>query len=191
MAIFVAGTQSLTPSEYAQLAVKSAQEVANSAIGGFVGPQVSGSDVAASIICRRIPAYLQYVALGIATFWFYAVVILRAKEDVQKDMIQGLHDRLNYLSMEGEVVPPGFRPDLLPDVEAYLNAQLQDYEHPTAEGVYNPDICAVAKLHNEKMERYYSPLVEADRLILGTLAADITAHLLGLMQRDLKLILRQ
>ena len=191
MAIFVAGTQSLTPSEYGLLAVKSAQEVATSAIGGFMGPQVSGSNVAAFIICRRIPAYLQYVALGIATFWFYAIVILRAKEDVQRDMIQGLHEGLNHLSMEGEIVPPGFRPDLLPDVEAYLNSQIHDYDHPTEEGVYNPDICAVAKLHNERMEKYYFPLAEVDRLILGTLAADTTASLLELIQRDLKLILRQ
>ena len=131
------------------------------------------------------------MALGIASYWFYAVVVLHAKEAVQSEMIQGFREGLEQLSLDGEEIPGAFRADLLADVEAYLKAQIYDYDHPSEPGIYNPDICAVAKLHNEKMGKYYDPFIaEVDRLTLGTMIADTTASLLAYMHDDLKLALR-
>jgi hypothetical protein len=190
MIAFVANGRPLTPREYVYMAMEASQALAAGALENFRKPEYRESHAIISIVVRPIPTYLQYVALGIAAYWFYAVIILRAKEAVQSEMIEGLQECLEQLSFEGKQLSRAFAPDFPADMEAYLNAQIEDYDHPTDS--HDPDICAVAKLHNEKMGKYYGPFIkEEDRLIVGTLIADVTAGLLAYMHDDLKLTLRQ
>ena len=188
---FVVGGRLLTPKEYGSIAVRSAQKVATGALESFRNPEYKESAAANGIICCSIPMYLQYIAVGISTYWFYAVAVLHAQTPVQKEMIEGLREALQDLSIEGELIPPEFRVDLLADVEAYIQAQIFDYDHPADPKIYNPDISAVAKLHIEKMGKYYGPFIETDRFTLGHLIADVSSGLIAYIHEELKLSLRQ
>jgi len=168
MAVFYFGDRPIAPREYAHLAVRAAHQVATGALQNFHEPSSRTSSLANSIVIRIIPAYLQYVALGIASYWFYAVIILHAKESVQSEMIEGLKEGLlEHLSIAGEPMAPAFRLDLPADIEEYMKALIYDYNHPTETGISNPDVCAVGKLHKEKMGKYYDPFIsQEDRLNL-------------------------
>ncbi len=191
MATFVASGRNLTPTEFGHVAVLSAQLIALGAVENFRHPDYTGSTAATEVNLRPIPAYFQYVALGIACYHFYSAHILHAKEDVQDEIIKGVEQGLQDLRFGGEQLPLALAPDFAKDVDAYVKAQTLDYNQLSRRQTNTSEICAVATQHLKRLRKLYPFISEADLIPLEVECANITVRLLGHIRDELKLTLRR
>lgn len=188
---FYVGGETINPHMFVLFSIKTAQEMARHAVESIVGHAKNEVDIAVNVKLRTIPAYLQYTALGIAVYWFYAVRILHANKETQEEMAAALHEGMDLIEMDGQKIQNGFMPNLVSDINDYVMALIGDYENPPEEGIFNPDVCMTSKVHREKMEKYYSPMSEIDKYLLVNISADISTNLQMLIFERLKVKLTQ
>ncbi len=180
----------MTPAEYGYWLVRWSHDGAMGSVDDLKASRYSVAPIVKTILKESFAAYLHYLAIYIASYWFYASIILNAQEATQLEMKRGLDDGIKSLRNGADPFDARLVQYLRGAISVYMKAAIDDYDSKIDSAIYNPDINSVGKKHIEMMSQYYDNMTEIDRFTLGHFVADTPAGIFKSMRDEFKLKLR-
>lgn len=199
-----AGDETMTPQQFGYWSVSWAHDNAIAELNSLLGNQKNRAfEFVNSIRKIQFPAYLQFLSLCTASYWAYAVLILRVPAPLIKGMGLGMDDALKNLgNSDGKPLDEDLKMIIKKSFGAYYSAITSDFHNPRDPRAVNLDVNDVAKNGVHNFSQFYPVLqkkgtnpasdaqVAVEQVFLSHLIADIPHNLFLALKNDLGLTFR-
>ena len=186
------GGERLSPAQYGYWLVRWSHDNAIGSLEELKGKNFAQSPLAKAINVASFWAYIQLLAIYIASYWFYASEFLHVNED-QSEMKVGLDDGIKDLRQgNGEYLSSFQEKYLRGSISAYLNANIEDIVASRRDDprIFKPDASVLARKFFEITVPLYPDIKNAsitDQMLIGHFVADMPVYLYKALQEDIRI----
>ncbi len=186
------GGERLSPAQYGYWLVKWSHDNAIESLEELKSKTFARSPLARAINAANFWAYIQLLAIFIATYWFYASEYLHVVED-QSEMKIGLDDAIKELRLSNGERYSGFQEKYLRgSISAYVNANYEDIVASQKDdpSIFKPDASVLSRKFFELIGPPYpniKSLTAADQLLIGHFVADLPVYLCKALREEIRI----
>jgi hypothetical protein len=182
----------LSPQQYGYWLLRWSHDNTSGVLEDLKSQTFKDSAYAAAFRGNAFWAYLQFLALHAACYWYYASEVLGVPEEAQHQMKVGLDDAVKDMRNPGGQSLSDFEENYLrSSISAYFqaNAAEHDYARKADPRVFRPDASELSKKFFEIIAPAYpqvKPVSPVDQFLLGHHIAVIPGALFSALKNEIK-----
>lgn len=182
----------LSPQQYGYWLLRWSHDNASGVLEDLKNHNFKDSAYAAAFRSNVFWAYLQFVALHAACYWYYASEVLSVPAEAQHQMKAGLDDAIKDMrNPAGQSLSDFEQKYLRNSISAYFQANIDEYVYATQADpkAFRPDASELSKKFFEIIAPAY-PQVKSvspvDQILLGHHIAVIPTSLFSTLKNEIK-----